>query len=157
MITSKDNLFQVIGADVAKSDRSELYLTAGLNFEIANQSPEVLRVLEIAKKVAACDTASEALSAHYNFCVGAQTSHQAFCDECGGFITTDHVAVQFSIRKISDKPDTYRVIFARIDAAKTAVDTEARIDALEARVKKTEDAHSHTVQKLAARITKLGG
>lgn len=157
MITSKDNLFNVIGAEVAKSNRSELYLVAGLQFEVASQSQEVQRVLSIAASVAGCVKASDALRAHYNTCVGHQTSHQAFCDECGGFITTDHIAVQFAIRKISDNPDTYGVIFTRIDAVKLAVDTKARIDALEARVKKAEDAHSHTVQSLAARITKLGG
>lgn len=65
--------------------------------------------------------------------------------------------MQFAIRKISDNPDTYSVLFVRVDAGKLAVDTKARIDALEARVKKAEDAHSSSVQSLAARITKLGG
>ena len=157
MITSKDNLFNVLGAEVAKSGRSELYLIAGLHFEIANKSPEVQRVLDIAASVAGCSKASDALRAHYNTCVGIQTSHQAFCDDCGGFVTTDHVAVQFSIQKISDNPDTYRVLFVRVDAGKLAVDMKARIDALEARVKKGEDAHSSAVQALAARLTKLGG
>ncbi|WP_175927411.1 hypothetical protein [Burkholderia cepacia] len=157
MITIKDNLFNVIGAEVAKSGRSELYLVAGPQFEVANNLPEVRRVLDIAASVAGCSNASDALRVHYDNCgVGTQTSHQVFCDGCGGFITTDHVAVQFSIRKISDNPDTYRVLFVRVDAGKLAVDMKARIDALEARVKKGEDAHSSAVQALAARITKLG-
>lgn len=157
MITSRDNLFNVLASEVAKSDRSEMYLVAGLQFEAAYKSPEVQRVLGIATSVANCGKASDALPAHYNTCVGSQTSHQSFCDECGGFITVDHVAVQFSIRKISDNPDTYRVLFVRVDAGQLVVDMKARVDALEARVKKMENSHSSAVQALAARITKLGG
>ncbi|KWO88587.1 hypothetical protein WM32_09070 [Burkholderia ubonensis] len=157
MITTKDNLFNVLGAEVAKSDRSELYLVAGLNFEIPNSSSEVQRVIGIAASVAGCSKASDALRAHYNTAVGIQTSHQAFCDDCGGFVTTDHVAVQFSIQKISDNPDTYRVLFVRVDAGKLAVDMKARIDNIEARLKRGEEAHSSSVQALSARLTKLGG
>ncbi|MEK7898007.1 hypothetical protein AAB990_40105 [Burkholderia contaminans] len=156
MITSKDNLFNVLAGEVAKSDISELYLVAGMNFEAAIQSPEGQRVLDSATTIAGCGKASDALRIHYNTCVGSQTSHQAFCDDCGGFITTDRVAVQFSIRKISEKPDTYRVLFVRVDAGQLAVDMKARFDALEARVKKGEEAHSRAVSALASRITKLG-
>jgi len=127
MITTKDNLFHVLAAEVAKSDRAELYLVAGAKFEVLSTSPEVRRVLDIATSVAQCSNASDALALHYNACVGAQTSHPSFCDDCGGFITTDRISVQFEIQKISDMPDIFRVLFARVDAGKLAVDMKAHL------------------------------
>ncbi len=138
-ITQKDNLFTVLGAEVAKSNLSELYLLASADFSASINSGEVHRVLQIAKGVVPGSVrASDALAAHYNLCVGAQTSHQMFCDGCSGFITTDHVAVQFSVRKVADQPDIYRVLFVRVNAGELAVNMKDKLDELERRVNEVE-------------------
>jgi hypothetical protein len=138
-ITQKDNLFNVLGAEVAKSRLTELYLPAGADFATANNSGEVYRVLQIAKAVApGSRTAAEALAAHYNTCVEVQTSHQMFCDGCGGFVTTDGLVVQFLVRKIADEPEVYRVLFVRLDALELAVSMKEKLDDLDRRVKEVE-------------------
>lgn len=137
MLTTKDNLFNVIGGAVSTSTRDELYLIAGATFESMWVTPEVQRVLDIAAHAASCDTASSALIAHFNTCEGVH-SHPAFCDDCGGVISTNNIAVEFSVRKISEFPVTYRVLFTRVDAARLAVDAQERLARLEKRVAELE-------------------
>jgi len=138
MIASQDNLFHVVAAEVLASGQAELYLVAGLEFEMLRPSQEVRRAIDVAKAVAQRGTASEALAVHFNTCVGAQTSTPSFVDGCGGFLTTNYVAVQFAVRKISDSPDTYRVLFARVDAGALAVDMKSHLDDLERRLVRLE-------------------
>jgi hypothetical protein len=141
MITSKkDNLFHVLAAEVAKEDKSELYLVAGIQFETVSQSPEVRRVLEVAMSISGRANAADALAAHFHMCVEAQTSDSTFCDGCGGFIHVDRIVVQFAIRKISDTHDIYRVLFVRVDAGKLAVDMNEKMEDLQRRVQQLEDS-----------------
>lgn len=138
----KDNLFHVLAAEVAKGDKSELYLVAGIHFETTSPSPEVLRVLEVAKSIPGRAYASDALVAHFNMCPEAQTSHSTFCDDCGGFIHVDRIVVQFAIRKISDTHNVYRVLFVRLDAGILAIDMKDKLEDLQKRVKQLEESAS---------------
>lgn len=140
MITTKDNLFNAIGSALSNSTLDELYLTAGATFEASWVTPEIQRVIEVAAPVARCSTASGALAAHYNFAGEVQTSRPAFCDDCGGVVITNNVAVEFSVRKIGDSPVTYRVLFTRVDAGRLAVEAQERFARLEQRVAALESS-----------------
>ncbi|MBA9846860.1 hypothetical protein [Ralstonia pickettii] len=137
-ITNKDNLFSVIAAEVARSERSENYLIADGQFSAIWATSEIDRVLAIATSVAKCDVAVKALVAHYHTCETFKAFNPVFSDTCGGFIEVDKVVVEIRVLKISDSPLAYRVLFSRVDAVDLAIAMDERMGAIERRVQALE-------------------
>lgn len=101
-ISKKDNLFSVIAAEVARSERSENYLIADGQFSAMWKTSEIDRVVGIATGVANCEVAVKALVAHYHTCETFKAFDPLFAEACGGFIEVDNVVVEIRVRRISD-------------------------------------------------------
>lgn len=125
----ENNIFNAIAAAVAKSELSELYLAVGKEFTLLPSLETVHSVIANALQDMPID-AHELIQAHFNMCDGKR--YVAFRDGCSGVITTDNVAVEFDVKAIG--VNAYRVLFARVDAAKLLTDTQQnRLDDLTAR------------------------
>ncbi|BCZ84814.1 hypothetical protein PTKU64_84890 [Paraburkholderia terrae] len=70
---------------------------------------------------------------HFNAAVEVQTSHPQFDADSSGWITTKNVVVHFRVRKISNHPATFSVLFGRVDATALATQVDARVADLERR------------------------
>ncbi|KMY65274.1 hypothetical protein AAU61_23105, partial [Desulfocarbo indianensis] len=99
---------------------------------------EIDRVLGIATSVAENAVAVRALVAHYHTCETFKAFDPLFSEVCGGFIEVDKVVVEIRVRKISDSPLAYRVLFSRVDAANLAISMDERMVAVERRVQTLE-------------------
>lgn len=140
MLTSKDNLFHVVARDLVASSINETYLVASQGFEFLRAGEDMRRAIEVALQVVQAPTAADALEAHYNLSQEIQMKNVSFTDGCGGFLQVSQVVVQFVVRKIGSTPDTYRVLFTRLDAGQLANNLVERMDALEARMHKVEQS-----------------
>lgn len=112
-VTTENNLFNVIAAHLVQSEMSELFLVADRCFRtIPGIADEVLRSLTVAERQ--FPSAVDALASHFNTCK-AQTQESVFCNGCAGTIDVNGVLIEFTVKRISKGPETYRVLFSRVD------------------------------------------
>ncbi|WP_432263018.1 hypothetical protein [Cupriavidus sp. TMH.W2] len=141
MMTDVDNLFYVFAKELVASPFQETYLLISTQFVAPPlQSHETARVLGVALPVADAATAIEALARHYQHCRAAELTHTRFLDGCGGVLKLGSEVVQFTVRRIAERPEAYRVFFTRYDAYALAVNMQAQLTALSERVARLEAA-----------------
>lgn len=138
MLTTNENLFHVIARDLVASRLNEIYLLAGQEFELLHPSVDVRRAVGVAKSLVNAELATDALALHYNLATKIQESGVVFKDDCSGIVQSGGAVVQFSVRKVSEEPTRYRVLFTRLDSGQLATNMVDRMNALEERISKIE-------------------
>lgn len=129
---TKENLIVAICEELSNvANPSEAYLIAGSALEVAGVSGTVSKAVSEALD-AAGGKPLDALTRAYNTVPVPMCS--MFADGSVGHIEKDGVCVKFSVRKIRDAPDVYRVWFSRIDASRLLDDVNQQIEDLAARV-----------------------
>lgn len=146
MITKIDNIFHVVANELANSEFSEFYITAGVDFKMLDPSHEIQRVFGVAKSIIDADTAASALAAHYYSCDNSRAS-VSFQDGCGGLVRTTKDVVEFSVRKINSEGPMFSVLFSKLDAVQMATNISDRVNVLEARLGKIELQSGHSKEK----------
>ena len=131
------NLFKIIAAEVASGDLSEFYLVAGQDFTASTNSTGIMRAISDTKAASPDSKASSLIIAHFQI-GGVFGRHCMFEDGAREVLSHNNVAVQFEVKQISRNPQTYRILFQRIDAEKLLAETWEKIEDLNQRVKALE-------------------
>jgi hypothetical protein len=131
------NLYEIIAAEVVTGDLTEIFLVAGEKFTVSLESPAIMAAISAAHAAAPKATADKILVIHYHMS-DLFGKHPMFDDGVREVLLHNNVAVQMEIKMIGKAPNTYRVLFQRVDARKLLTETHEKLNDLNSRVRALE-------------------
>jgi hypothetical protein len=139
-----DNLYTLLCTELAKSgDLSEIYLVAGKKLEALGVPVSFsARIAELH----ASDGGDALDFFKREFHKSTLRFAPAFGDGVSGIVEAGGVPIEYSVRRISEAPETYRILFARVDSVKILTSVKQHLEAIEWRLRKLESADSTGLQ-----------